>query len=60
MRQRGYFVTHSYALASRVFSSMAVFEILQENMFGIFGMIPMVIQGKQTGACLSYKRSCRP
>ncbi|GJE85927.1 multidrug resistance-associated ABC transporter [Phanerochaete sordida] len=32
--------------ASRVFSSMAVFDILQENLHGIFGFLPMVIQAK--------------
>ncbi|EKM60769.1 uncharacterized protein PHACADRAFT_246884 [Phanerochaete carnosa HHB-10118-sp] len=32
--------------ASRVFSSMAVFDILQENMHAIFGYLPMMIQAK--------------
>ncbi|KAF7798640.1 hypothetical protein EIP86_009863 [Pleurotus ostreatoroseus] len=32
--------------ASRVFSSMTVFQILQENLYTIFGMIPVIIQAK--------------
>ncbi|KAI0085671.1 P-loop containing nucleoside triphosphate hydrolase protein [Irpex rosettiformis] len=32
--------------AALVFSSMAVFELLQENMHMIFGMLPMIIQAK--------------
>ncbi|KAI0697137.1 multidrug resistance-associated ABC transporter [Cytidiella melzeri] len=32
--------------AALVFSSMAVFELLQENMHMIFGMLPMMIQAK--------------
>ena len=33
-------------IASKVFSSLSVFQILQENLHTIFGMIPMIIQGK--------------
>ncbi|KAI0344119.1 multidrug resistance-associated ABC transporter [Trametopsis cervina] len=32
--------------AARIFSSMAVFEVLQESMHMIFGMLPMMIQAK--------------
>lgn len=32
--------------ASRVFSAMAVFEVLQDNLHTIFGMLPMIIQAK--------------
>lgn len=32
--------------ASRVFSSMTVFDILQENLHTVFGFLPMIIQGE--------------